>query len=107
MKLRLQVIPPQRKLGDLRQSWSLASDDHRFSSFAYRVEAVRILRMVLAVLSHRSSGFEDEDTEIETIDACLVGTLLHLPRSRLEPYGSNGNDDFDEMTFQTQMIVYL
>lgn len=107
MKFRLQVIPPQRNLGDLRQNWSLASENYRFSSFAYRVEAVRILRMVLALLRHRSSGFDDEDKEIETLDACLVGTLLHLPRSRLEPYGSNGNDDFDEMTFQIQMIVYL
>ncbi|KAL1962606.1 hypothetical protein VTN77DRAFT_9320 [Rasamsonia byssochlamydoides] len=94
-------VHPQPTLEDLRQNWS-TQNGKQFSSFAYRIEAVRILGMVLAL---GQSSELDSELQAETVDACLAGWFLHLPASRREPLLSNGR--VDEMLFQAQMIIYI
>lgn len=89
----------QYTLEDFRQNWSLHPNGKRFSSFAYRVEAVRILGMVPGL---SQSTEVDSEPQAETIDACLAGWFLHLPASKRDPMLSNGR--VDEMLFQGQIL---
>lgn len=57
-----------------------------------------------AVLALNHSLDINEDTYVETTEAALVASLLHFPVSQGEPYTSN---DFDDMIFQAQMLLYL
>ncbi|KKA22078.1 C6 transcription factor [Rasamsonia emersonii CBS 393.64] len=93
------VPPMQYTLEDFRQNWSLHPNGKRFSSFAYRVEAVRILGMVPGL---SQSTEVDSEPQAETIDACLAGWFLHLPASKRDPMLSNGR--VDEMLFQGQIL---
>ncbi|KAL1983349.1 hypothetical protein VTN96DRAFT_10408 [Rasamsonia emersonii] len=72
---------------------------HNLSSFAYRVDAVRLMG---AVLAHGPpSGPEDE---FEALNNALTEWFLHLPSSENDTIADSGR--FDEMFFQAQMIVY-
>ncbi|RHZ67971.1 Zn(II)2Cys6 transcription factor [Aspergillus thermomutatus] len=86
---------------DLTNNWH-CDDERRFSSFAYRIKAVRLLGMVMEL--NRSLDI-DLETRIETIDAALVTSLMQLPSSQRDVYGSHPR--LDEMTFQAQMTSYL
>ncbi|KAI5841976.1 hypothetical protein DFP73DRAFT_528391 [Morchella snyderi] len=71
-----------------------------FSSFAYRVDAVRILGQVLAV----GQGSEQEDPKADAADASLVNWGLHLPSCKKELVGNDRR--VDEMLFQAHMVVH-
>lgn len=72
---------------------------YNLSSFAYRVDAVRLMGPVLA---HSSpSGAEDE---VEALDTALTEWFFHLPSSESDAIADSGR--LDEMLFQAQMIVY-
>jgi hypothetical protein len=83
----------------LKRNWR---EEKQFSSFAYRIEAVRILGLVQS-LNHTLDL--DHERLLETLDACLAAFFTHLPASQREAY--RGGGDVDEMIFQAQMIVYL
>ncbi len=76
-----------------------ADDSLAFSSFAYRIAAIRNLGRILQ-LQHII--FQD-DPIIDKIDAYLVNWSLHLPDSKKLSIGSDGH--VDEMLFQAQMIT--
>ena len=71
--------------------------DFTFSSFTYRVAAVRNLGRVL-----KSLKILDEAT-IHRIDAYIVNWKLHLPISKKTFISSDGY--LDEMIFQAHMIT--
>lgn len=109
----------QYMLGRIPEPHSLQEFDDRyfaaentvFSSFAYRVEAVRILGQVLAVssatapqLPHQQGQQEPvEDPRSDAADASLVNWGLHLPDKKKELV--NKERRVDEMLFQAHMVI--
>jgi hypothetical protein len=89
-------------LADLRENWPVGPQQYNFSSFAYRVDAVRLLGAVLALSP--SSGLEIAPEALESVDQALTEWLLHFPTREGNYLGDNGH--FDEMIFQAQMVVY-
>ncbi|GME36537.1 putative C6 zinc finger domain-containing protein [Neofusicoccum parvum] len=78
---------------------AFADDDVEFSSFAYRIDAVRNLGKVLAVTSIDVLDIR----AIEGADAYLVNWALHLPNSKGETISRDGQ--LDHMLFQAHMIA--
>jgi hypothetical protein len=77
---------------------SFGSGNINWSSYTYRIAAVRNLERIL-----QSNGFVfSEDPGIERLDSYLVNWSLNLPPSKRQ-FDING--DFDEMLFQAQMIT--
>ncbi|KAK7544836.1 uncharacterized protein J3D65DRAFT_545578 [Phyllosticta citribraziliensis] len=78
---------------------AFADDDAEFSSYAYRIDAVRNLGRVLAVA--RVDVF---DTGVlDAVDSYLVNWRLHLPESKSEFVSRDGQ--LDHMLFQAHMIA--
>lgn len=75
------------------------SDDVQFSSFCYRIEAVRLLGQVLSV-STRGSQMQEE---AEAASYALSSWAHHLPPAKTELLDYHG--ELDEMMFQAHMIV--
>jgi hypothetical protein len=71
-----------------------------YSSFTYRIVAIRNLGRVLASPA-RQIQFADE-AAIDRIDAHLLNWKLHLPESKRVAMTSDGQ--LDEMLFQAHMI---
>lgn len=97
-----QIILLEQTLQQLHNNWFDANTAHTFSSFAYRVEATRIMGMVLAL---NGSLNDVDDVQVETIDAHLSSLVMQLPVSQRAVYGTYRT--FDEMRFQAQMITSL
>lgn len=92
---------------EIPESHSLKEFDERhfakemvvFSSFAYRIDAVRILGQVLAV----GQGDNPEDPIADAADTSLVNWGLHLPDCKKELVGPDRR--VDEMLFQAHMVI--
>ncbi|KKK23012.1 hypothetical protein ARAM_007608 [Aspergillus rambellii] len=97
------VSPTRQTLDDLLNDWTLepTATGQSFSSFAYRINAVRNLGMALE--STRSLELNLE-SQREIIDARLASSLMTLPPLQGEGYDSSSHD---EMIFQAQMALYL
>lgn len=94
------VIPEPASLQDFDDRY-FSADKTVFSSFSYRVEAIRILGQVLAVGSAAGQG---DETRADAADASLVNWGLHLPEAKKELV--DGKDrKVDEMLFQAHMVV--
>ncbi|KKY18556.1 putative c6 transcription factor [Phaeomoniella chlamydospora] len=74
-------------------------DDINFSSFCYRIDAVRILARVLALTANQ----EVNDDEVQAVDNALAGWVLHLPYTKSEIINTFG--EVDEILFQAHMII--
>jgi hypothetical protein len=70
-----------------------------FSSFAYRIAAIRNLGRIL----HLKQVVFQDDPIIDQTDAYLVNWSLHLPDSK--KLAIDGDGHVDEMLFQAQMIT--
>ncbi|KAL2834145.1 hypothetical protein BJY01DRAFT_253138 [Aspergillus pseudoustus] len=92
------VIPSGQTLDDLQNDWMLAQS---FSTFAYRIDAVRNLGAVLELNRSLEGNIE---ARVETIDAHLSSSLMTLPALHGDGYDSSCHD---EMVFQAQMTLYL
>ncbi|KAN0075158.1 hypothetical protein V8E54_007769 [Elaphomyces granulatus] len=103
-----QQIPSGRRLGDLQDDGSFCWQENEFSSFAYRIEAMRLLGTVLdllgTVLDLPPSSRLENELDVETVDAGLVAWFRRLPASKHESMWDD--DAFDEMLFQAQMIIH-
>ena len=92
--------------GRLPQPYSLeqfdmrlfADEDLQFSSFAYRIEAARILARVLSV-----ADSQDED-QVQVVDNALAGWMHGLPQDKVDVV--NVYNMVDEMLFQGHMIIH-
>ncbi|KAI9763695.1 MAG: hypothetical protein M1840_009168 [Geoglossum simile] len=78
---------------------AFSNEEHIFSSFAYRVEAIRNVGRILAVGQRGGS----EESDVDEADACLVNWALHLPESKRALVDRDGQ--VDEMLFQAYMIA--
>jgi len=75
-----------------------ADEDIHFSSFAYRIEAARILARVLSV-----AGSQNED-QVQVVDNALAGWMHGLPQDKADVV--NVYNMVDEMLFQGHMIIH-
>ncbi|KAL5359913.1 hypothetical protein BJX96DRAFT_149352 [Aspergillus floccosus] len=76
-----------------------ADEERDFSSFTYRIEAVRILGRVVGI----QDLVEGQQDHVEAIDARITSWFHHLPESKAELLRPDGS--VDEMMFQATMIV--
>lgn len=74
--------------------------DFNYSSFTYRIAAIRNLGRVLA--SPARQILISDESAIDRIDAHLVNWKLHLPESKKTAITSDGQ--LDEILFQAHMI---
>ncbi|RPA99568.1 hypothetical protein L873DRAFT_1789511 [Choiromyces venosus 120613-1] len=95
---KLQVIPEPYSLQQFDDRY-FAAEQIVFSSFAYRIDAVRILGQVLAV----GQGNDPEDPMADAADTSLVNWGLHLPDVKKELVGKDRR--VDEMLFQAHMVI--
>ncbi|EEA21474.1 hypothetical protein TMatcc_009115 [Talaromyces marneffei ATCC 18224] len=92
------LYPPTIKQFDDR---IFAEEDITFSSFSYRIEAVRVLGRVVS-LSESASGQQQQE-EVESVDARIASWFHHIPDSKMELMRPDGT--MDEMMFQARMII--
>ena len=78
---------------------SFAAEEVKFSSFAYRIAALRNMGKMLRL---QQITFHD-DPVIDHTDAHLVNWGLHLPESK--KLAVDGAGQVDEMLFQAQMVT--
>jgi hypothetical protein len=78
-----------------------AEEEKVFSSFCYRIEAVRLLGRVLTITGKHGV---DRDL-VQAVDNALAAFLYHLPRSKSEAEISNTFGDLDELMLQAHTIV--
>lgn len=76
-----------------------ADEERDFSSFAYRIEAVRILGRIVAI----TDMMDGQQDHVEAADARIASWFHHLPESKAELMRPDGT--VDEMMFQATMIV--
>ena len=77
-----------------------AETPFNFSSGAYKVEATRIMRKVLAL---EANSFNVMNAQVETIDASIQSFLLSLPLHFREVVERDGK--VDEVLFTAHMII--
>ena len=97
----VQCEPPlsSRTLAEM-QNRTFVDDGFSYSSFAYKVEATRIM---LAVLGLGDDPSALSNQQVETTDAALSSYLLSLPPDKREIVERDGK--VDEMLFGAHMIV--
>jgi hypothetical protein len=78
-----------------------AETPFNYSSGAYKVEATRIMRKVLAL---EADSFNVTNAQVETIDASIQSFLLSLPPLFREVVEHEGK--VDEVLFTTHMIIH-
>lgn len=76
-----------------------ADEERDFSSYTYRIEAIRILARVVAT----QDMTEGQQDHVEAIDARIASWFHHLPDSKAELMRPDGS--IDEIMFQGTMIV--
>ncbi|CAO2657783.1 Nn.00g039090.m01.CDS01 [Neocucurbitaria sp. VM-36] len=72
-----------------------------FSSFCYRIEAVRLLGRVLSITGEH--GIQRE--QVQAADNALAAFLHHLPSTKREPEIVNFSGEVDWLMFQAHMII--
>lgn len=76
-----------------------ADEDIDFSSYSYRIDAVRILGRVVAL----SDSVTGQREAVESVDARIASWSHHIPESKMELMRADGT--IDEMMFQARMII--
>lgn len=94
---------PQTNTQTLRDLEERAFYDHDFewSSFAYKIEAMRIMGTVLSLGSDTFGASQDE---VETVDASISNFLLSLPPGKRQVVKKDGT--VDEVLFGAHMIIH-
>lgn len=93
--------PPSNKSFYDLQNRVFDDTNYPWSSFAYEVEAVRLLHNVLQSRIHDQTF---SDAEVEALDASLSGFQYSLPLSKRDLAERDGK--VDEVLFAAQMIVH-
>lgn len=93
------LTPPQPPTIAQFDQRIFADEERDFSSYAYRIEAVRILGRVVTA----QQMLEGQQDHVEAIDARIASWFHHLPESKVELMRPDGS--VDEIMFQASMIV--
>jgi Fungal specific transcription factor domain len=91
---------PQPATTASMQDRAFLTEEYNFSSFAYKIDAARLLGTVLSL---RDNTFLATDSAVESIDSELSNFLLSLPPGKRELVESDGLPD--EVLFTAHMIV--
>lgn len=83
------------------ESSVFADDEVPFSSFSYRIEAVRLLGRVLTIT--RAHGVQKD--QVQAVDNALAAFVLHLPFSKSEPQIVDTYGELDELMFQAHVVI--
>ena len=83
------------------QNRVFTEENHPWSSFAYEIEAVRLMHNIL---QSRELNQRFNDGEIEALDASLSAFQFSLPQSKRDLAERDGK--IDEVLFAAHMIVY-
>lgn len=94
------MLPPPNTLTDFDRRF-FADEDIDFSSFCYRVAAVRTLGRIISITNGKIVPKMSLHREVELL---LENLALHLPKQMQTILGVNG--EIDEMLFQTHMILH-
>jgi hypothetical protein len=94
----MQEIPQPHTIEDF-ESEGFDSKDSVYSSFTYRIAALRNLGRVLA----QGMMTIPDEAILDRLDAFLVNWRLHLPESKRDFINPEGQ--LDEMLFQAHMIT--
>lgn len=78
-----------------------ADEELTFSSFCYRIEAVRILGRVLAITGEHGVHRD----QVQAVDNALAAFLHHLPASKSEADIINTYGELDELMFQAHVVI--
>ncbi|KAJ5894853.1 hypothetical protein N7495_006544 [Penicillium taxi] len=92
------VPPPPPSIAQFDER-VFSDEDRDFSSYAYRIEAVRVLGRVVAT----QEMTEGQQNHVEAIDARIASWFHHLPESKMELLRPDGS--VDEIMFQATMII--
>jgi hypothetical protein len=98
--LECRPLLSNKSMFDL-QNRIFAEDNYSWSSFAYEVEAVRIMHNVL---QSRAQDQRFSDADIDALDASLSGFQFLLPPSKRDFAERDGK--IDEVLFAAHMIVH-
>tara|TARA_R110002003_G_scaffold505_7_gene20178 strand:- start:21020 stop:22528 length:1509 start_codon:yes stop_codon:yes gene_type:complete len=82
------------------QSSVFAEEEKVFSSFCYRIEAVRLLGRVLTITG--AHGVQRD--LVQAVDNALAAFIHHLPRAKSEAEIVNTFGELDELMFQAHTI---
>lgn len=93
-------LPSSASRDDFENS-VFADEETVFSSFCYRIEAVRLLGRVLSITGKH--GVQRE--QVQAADNALAAFLHHLPPTKREPEIINLSGEVDCLMFQAHMIV--
>ncbi|PTU16890.1 hypothetical protein P175DRAFT_0512716 [Aspergillus ochraceoroseus IBT 24754] len=97
-------IPPPPTLAAFRMRIFMDDDQEaplfRYSSYSYRIEAVRILARVLVL----NSLPETHNDHLQALVNALVSWVNHLPRDKVDVVDKYGN--VDEMLFQAHITIH-
>lgn len=96
----VKIIPRAHSINDFENE-SFDGKDYVYSSFTYRIAAIRNLGRVIS--SREPSGTPPDTPTVHRIDAHLVNWRLHLPESKQTCISKDGQ--LDEMLFQAHMIT--
>lgn len=94
----LQNIPLTRTLEDYDNS-AFDSEETVFSSYTYRIDAIRILGKILPITDPDVMDYHAQDIA----DASLANWHLHLPACKKEILGKGL--EVDEILFQAHMVI--
>lgn len=78
-----------------------AEEEKVFSSFCYRIEAVRLLGRVLTIAG--THGVHRD--RVQAVDNSLAAFIHHLPRNKSETQIANTFGELDELMFQAHTII--
>lgn len=96
----LRSLPESKSLASFRaRVFAEDEDANPFSSFAYRIEAVRILARVLVL----SSLPDSQHGQLQAVANTLVSWIHHLPRQKIDIMDKYGN--IYEMLFQAHFTI--
>ncbi|KAJ5297350.1 hypothetical protein N7508_007599 [Penicillium antarcticum] len=93
------LFPPPSPTIEQFDQRVFADEELHFSSYCYRIEAIRILGRVVAI----QSMTEGQQDHVEAIDARIGSWGHHLPESKEELLRPDGT--VDEIMFQATMIL--
>ncbi|KFZ23548.1 hypothetical protein V502_01973 [Pseudogymnoascus sp. VKM F-4520 (FW-2644)] len=93
-------LPPPSTLAALHQRVYCDEDEDKFSSFSYRIEAVRILARVLVL----NDMAEPQRDHLQAVENALISWVNHLPPNKVDVVDAYGT--VDEMLLQAHTTIH-
>lgn len=94
-----KAMPPHRTQGDFRER-AFAAEAYRYSSMAYKIEAVRLAG---SVLSLGTDILASTDAQVERVDVGIADFVLSLPTNKRHVIEQDGR--VDEVLFSAHNII--